>query len=118
HNCFDFAGFNPALGERSLDGFNRQIARRHSLIYNMPLANAGAADNPFIRSLNDFLEVGIGHHPRWYVSSQGRDSGARQLAQMKISPVCPEYEIVIVRLVAGFANDNDGGGASVATQEP
>src|SRR5207244_10780444 len=61
-------------------GLGSRITCRHPFIHHVPFADSGAAGDPFIRSLNNLLEIGIGHHPGGNISSQGGDLGTPRLA--------------------------------------
>src|SRR5207244_6712228 len=59
HNRLYFVTVNAAFSQSALGRFYRQIAGRDAICHNVTLANASAADYPFIRSFYDPLEVSI-----------------------------------------------------------
>ena len=87
HHGFDGARLNPTFGQCVTRRFGSKVTGRHTLIYNVSLANAGAARNPLVRSLNHLLQIGIGQKPRRHIGSQSGYLRAHDLTQMGNSPV-------------------------------
>ena len=50
--------------------FLAEIGRRHARIDDVPLADAGALQDPLVGRLDHLLEVGVGQHARRHVGRQ------------------------------------------------
>ena len=63
------AGFLDGLERRLL----AEVRRRHARIDEVPLADAGALQDPFVGRLDELFEIGIGQQPRRHVGRQRGD---------------------------------------------
>ena len=70
HDEVDVGGRQARLVQRPTRRFCREIRRRHARIDDVPLANAGALQNPLVRRLDERLEVGVRHDARRHVGGQ------------------------------------------------
>jgi hypothetical protein len=77
----EIAGGDSTLGESSPGGFGSQIARCHTFVDNMTLANSDAAHDPFVVGIDHFFEVGVGQKAGWNVGTESADLNALKLAQ-------------------------------------
>ena len=64
-----------------LDRFDGEIARRHAFVHQMPLANAGAFQDPLVGGFHHLFQVLVGKDARRDVGPQGGDLGADRLRQ-------------------------------------
>ena len=72
----DFAGLDAAFGEAAFGGFDGHVAGGHALLYQVALADADAAVDPFVGGLDHFFEIVVGEQAGWNVGSQSADLGA------------------------------------------
>ena len=66
-------GVSPARSIACGRRFLRQVRRRHARIDDVPLADAGALHDPFVRGLDQLLEIGVGQQARRHVGRQALD---------------------------------------------
>ena len=62
---------------------NGKIRCGHARIDDMPLADTGALEDPFIAGVDHALEVGVGEHARRHIRGQARDSRTARRARRR-----------------------------------
>src|SRR5207237_7094318 len=69
----DLGGSDACFFQRGLDGVHGEIGRGHARLRNVPLADAGALQDPLVAGLDHLLEIGIREHPRGNERSKAGD---------------------------------------------
>ena len=72
------SGRDARLRDRAERRFLRHVRRRHPVVHDVPLADAGALQNPFVARLDELFEIRVGQHPRRHVGRQPRDLHAAE----------------------------------------
>ena len=70
---FDFGRSQTALGQRTLGSSGSQVAGGNALVHDVPLADAGTGENPFVGGFDHFFEVGVGKKAGRDVGAEGAD---------------------------------------------
>ena len=58
----DVDGIDAGAHQRLLGGGNAEVGGQLVVAGDVPLANAGALDDPFVAGVDDLRQIGIGHH--------------------------------------------------------
>ena len=64
----------PGALDRLPGGLSRQIRRRDARFDDVPLADAGALQDPFVARFDHLLEIGVGEHAWRNVGGQAGDA--------------------------------------------
>ena len=88
----DVVGRQAGALDRLARRFVRQVAGRHAGIDDVPLANAGALQDPLVGRLDQLLEIGIGQQARRHVGGQALDLDAADVQNNPLpGTVRPKY---------------------------
>src|SRR6266478_5585201 len=73
HDQVDLRRIRPGLQQHGLCSFGGHVRGGHAILHDVAFADAGARADPFVICLDDFLEVGVGHHLRRNVGGYTHD---------------------------------------------
>ncbi len=77
----DVRGCQSGAADGLAGRFGGEVRCRDAGIDDVPLADASPLQDPFIRGLDQPLEVGVGEQPRWNECRKAGDTGAAKAAR-------------------------------------